>query len=113
MLESLDHETLLKVAKQDFISRRLILKGIIVSVQNNAEDPTEPPTQADVRAPFCVCGHCREMPTENERVCCKEKRLCRSRSAVFQNVCIDSDVATVIWSLAATYVFTLHMTTGQ
>ena len=107
MLESLDHKTLLKVAKQGFMSRRLILKDIIASVYNNAGDPTEPPTQVNVLLPFCVCGYCREMPTENKKVCCKEKHLCRSTSAVFQYVFVDSDnVATVRQSLADTYVFT-------
>lgn len=47
------------------------------------------------------------MPTDKERVCCKQRQLCRSQSQVFKNICIDSDnVATVIRSLADTYVFT-------
>ena len=92
------------------MSRRLILKDIIASAQNNAGGPTEPPTQVNVLPPFCVCGYCCEMLTEKERVCSKEKHLYRSRSAVFQNVFIDSDnVATVIWTLADTCVFTPYI----
>lgn len=56
---------------------------------------------------FCICGNCYEMPTDKERVCCKQRQLCRSQSQVIKNICIDSDnVAIVIRSLADTYVFT-------
>ena len=57
--------------------------------------------------PFCVCCLCQPMPTDKDNLCCKEKRLCRSRTTAFQNICIDSDnLSTVIRSLAERYVFT-------
>lgn len=104
MLESLEHETLLKVAKQGFMSRRLQLKDIIASVQN---DPSGQPSTSHAFPSFCVCGHCREMPTDRERVCCKERRICRSETKAFENIYVDSDnLSTAIRSLADTYVFT-------
>ena len=103
-MESLDHETLLKIAKQGFQSRGLLLKDL---VNNATGNPEEPQPSGVVIPPFCVCGYCREMPTEREHLCCKERRLCRSQALTFQNICIDSDnLATVIRSLADTYVFT-------
>ena len=69
------------------------------------EEPQQSSKTSEV--PFCVCGYCREMPTDNERACCKERRLCRSTTLAFQNICLDSNnLATVIRSLADTYVFT-------
>ena len=96
---------LLKVAKQGFKSRGLFLQDLVTQAKAHPKDPTEPPTKTV--PPFCVCGYCREMATEKERLCCKERQLCRSQTAAFQNICIDSDnLATVIRSLADTYVFT-------
>jgi hypothetical protein len=70
-------------------------------------DPGHPRPPYNAPIPFCVCGYCREMPTDKERLCCREKRLCRSMSLAFQNICLDSDnLATAIRSLADTYVFT-------
>lgn len=107
MLESLDYETLLKVAKKGFMSRGLLLKDLIASTKENPEHPQQPQWPTTRVPPFCVCSHCHEMPTDKERICCKERRLCRIKTAVFQNVCIDSDnLGTVIRSLADTYVFT-------
>ena len=54
----LEHETLLKVAKQGFMSRRLQLKDIIASVQN---DPSGQPSTSHAVPSFCVCGHCWEI----------------------------------------------------
>ena len=52
-------------------------------------------------------GHCRPMPADKEQLCCRGRRKCRSRTAAFQNICTDGDnPATVITSLADTYVFT-------
>lgn len=107
MLKALDHETLLKVAEQGFQSRRLLLKDLIKSCQNNSNIPVQQQGQSSAIPAFCVCGQCQEMENEKERLCCREKHLCRSNSSVFRNICIDSDnVGTVIRSLADTYVFT-------
>lgn len=104
MLEALDHETLLKVAKRGFMSRSLQLADLIETVNNHPGEISNPVNPVP---PFCVCGHCREMPTDKEKVCCKERQLCRGRSGPFQNICVDSDnLATAIRSLADTYVFT-------
>ena len=103
IIDNLDQETLVKVAKEGFMSRPLVLKDIIEKIKENSEGTTQP---VNLR-PFCVCGSCQEMMTEKERICCRERRLCRSKSLAFQNICLDSDnLATVIRSLADTYVFT-------
>lgn len=94
---------MLKVAKEGFKSRGLFLKDVLAS----ARSETQTASQCMPVASFCICGNCYEMPTDKERVCCKQRQLCRSQSQVFKNICIDSDnVATVIRSLADTYVFT-------
>ena len=103
IIDNLDQETLVKVAKEGFMSRPLVLKDIIEKIKENSEGTTQPVNLP----PFCVCGSCQEMMTEKERICCRERRLCRSKSLAFQNICLDSDnLATVIRSLADTYVFT-------
>lgn len=104
-MESLSHENLLAVAKTGFTSRRLQLEDIIATIQHGYEQPTSSRSQPP--PPFFVCGNCREMPTDKERVCCKEKRHCRSKSKAFHNICLESDnLSTAIRSLADTYVFT-------
>ena len=88
------------------MSRGLQLKDLVANVQGNSEEP-QPHHEGAISTPFCVCGFCREMPTDKESVCCKEKRLCRSKSMVFGNICLDSEnLATVIRSHGDTYVFT-------
>lgn len=105
MIDGLDRETLVKVAKEGFMSRPLVLKDLIAKLTAGPEQPQQ--SSETSKAPFCDCGYCREMPTDKERVCCKERRLCRSTTLAFQNICLDSDnLATVIRSLADTYVFT-------
>ena len=113
IIDSLDHETLAKVAKEGFMSRGLQLRDLVDSIRINPDEP-QPSNQASTVPPFCVCGSCQEMPTDKERVCCKQKRLCRSKSLLFQNICLDSDnMATVIRSLADTYVFTATYDNGH
>ena len=107
MIDALDHETLIKVAKQGFMSRGLQLKDLIASVMNNPDGPPHPHGELRTVPPFCVCGYCQEMPTDKERTCCKERRLYRSKSGIFQNICLDADnISTAVWSNAETYVFT-------
>ena len=53
MLEALDHQTLLEVAKRGFMSRGLHLADLIAVVQNNtAHQP--PATPVNPAPPFCV-----------------------------------------------------------
>lgn len=107
MIDALDHETLVKVAKQGFSSRHIQLKDLIASVQTNHDGPAQARGESHAVPPFCVCGYCLEMPTDKERICCKERRICRSKSGVFGNICLDSDnLSTAIRSHADTYVFT-------
>lgn len=105
MIDGLDQETLVKVAKEGFMSRPLVLKDLSAKLTAGTEEPQQ--SSKTPKQPFYNCGYCRKMPTDKERVCCKERRLCRSTTLAFQNICLDSDnLATVIRSLADTYVFT-------
>ena len=98
-----------KCAKEGFKSRPLVLKDLVQQMKDSAETEQQQASgTSEIPVPFCVCGYCREMPSDKERVCCKQRRLCRSRTLAFQNICLDSDnLATAIRSLADTYVFTL------
>ena len=89
MIDALDHEILVKVAKQGFFSRSIQLRDLIASVQSNSDGPPQAFGEAHTVTPFCVYGYCREMPNDKERVCCKERRICRSKSGVFGNICLD------------------------
>ena len=40
---------------------------------------------------YCKCGKWKEMPTDIENKCCKQKR-CLSRTNVFVNMCIDKEI---------------------
>ena len=62
----------MKVAKLGFMSRGLQLKDLVANVQGSSEEP-QPHHEGAISTPFCVCGFCREMPTDKESVCCKEK----------------------------------------
>ena len=93
------------MAKEDFKSRPLVLKDLVEQMKDSTE--TEQHTSLTSEVPFCICEYCQEMPSDKERVCCKEWRLCRSRTSAFQNIYLDSDnLATAIRSLADTYIFT-------
>ena len=105
MIDGLDRETLVKVAKESFMSRPQVLKDVIAKLTAGPEEPEQSSETSAV--PFCVCGYCRAMPKDKERLCCKERRLRRSTTLAFQNTCLDSDnLATVRRSLEDTYVFT-------
>ena len=65
IIDNLDQETLVKVAKEGFLSRPLVLKNIIEKIKENSEGTTQPVNLP----PFCVCGSCQAMMTE-ERICC-------------------------------------------
>ena len=82
---ALSYEQLLAVAKQGFSTRRLELEDLVHNLENTEQgNPTMSPGTTSTHSTdtnFCMCGYCREMPTDKERVCCKQRRLCTSRSA--------------------------------
>jgi len=71
--------------------RNLALKMIDAQpgiMLNLIDEPTEsqpgghhPPPGSNTPG-WCVCGHCREMPTAVERVCCGKRTHCLSRMPV-------------------------------
>ena len=112
MVDGLDWETLSKICKKGFQSRQLELRDLIAAEINNQITSG---FQDNQNPDFCVCRQCREMPTDKEMVCCRERRSCLSRTNAFQNICIESqNLQTSIRSLADTYVFTpLHTNKGM
>ena len=61
-------------------------------LDNNLERELEFPKSRRVDAPkWCICGNCKEMPTAQERVCCKRKN-CLSLWESVRRVCLDKDV---------------------
>ena len=108
---ALSYEQLLAVAKQGFSTRRLELEDLVHNLKNTEQgnpSMSHGTTSTHSTDPnFCMCGYCREMPTDKERVCCKQRRLCTSRTNAFNNICIESEnLSTAIRNMADTYVFT-------
>lgn len=40
------------------------------SVHEESQPPEPGPSSHSQQPPWCVCGNCREMPTQEERLCC-------------------------------------------
>lgn len=57
-----------------------------------AHQPTPPnPQQRQGPVPeWCVCGNCRNMPLEVEKVCCRKKN-CDAKKPRFKKLCLDPD----------------------
>ena len=78
----------------------------LVDLINEIRLYDNPPMVAPVRARFCRCNMCQEMPTKAENRCCRQV-LCRSTTAVFTNICLDKEnVQTSIRNLSDSFVFT-------
>ena len=54
--------------------------------------PEEQPPPSDL--PWCKCGVCSPMETEQENVCCN-KRQCITSFRTFYNICLDRDILEV------------------
>ena len=55
------------------------------------QDPLSPEGAGNNPGAWCVCGVCREMPDEQENVCCR-KRTCVTSYVMFKTVCLDREV---------------------
>ena len=44
--------------------------------------------------PWCICGRCRHMPLEVEKVCCRQ-RVCITREEFFQSAVLDMSVLSI------------------
>ena len=51
----------------------------------NQNPPTPEPAGNNTRS-WCVCGVCKEMPDEQENVCCR-KRTCVTSYVMYNSVC--------------------------
>ena len=44
--------------------------------------------------PWCICGRCRHIPLEVEKVCCRQ-RVCITREEFFQSAVLDMSVLSI------------------
>lgn len=52
-----------------------------------------PPSAGVQGVPWCVCGNCREVPTDLERKCCGQQPVhCISRLPSFSLYCLDAGI---------------------
>lgn len=65
-----------------------LLKAII-----NEGDP-ESDAGSNNNLPWCICGYCRHMPLEVEKVCCRQ-RVCVTREEFFQPAVLDMSVLSI------------------
>lgn len=54
---------------------------------------------------WCVCGYCREMTTEAERVCCKRRQDCVSQSEAVRDCCLNVSVLRTAANRVAHFIF--------
>ena len=66
-------------------------KGSLDYAKNIVEFGGISPEIPDLRPPWCKCGVCQTMPTNEENKCCGKIR-CLTSYATFRNICIDREV---------------------
>jgi P2X purinoceptor 7 len=66
-------------------------KGSLDYAKNLVQFGEPPPVQPSTKPPWCVCGVCRPMPTEEENKCCGKIR-CTTSFVTFLSTCLDRDV---------------------
>lgn len=74
------HDELFEIAVSVFEDRR----SLLVDLLQQRHTPHVPPAYEQPN--WCICGKCREMPTQKERKCCK-RRTCLSLDQTFYEVC--------------------------
>lgn len=63
------------------------------AVEESVANEPPPPIPQERQGPlpeWCVCGNCRNMPLEVEKVCCRKKN-CDAKKARFKKLCLDKD----------------------
>ena len=65
-------------------------KGSLDYAKNIVEFGGVPPIIPETKPPWCTCGVCRPMSTEEENKCCGKIR-CLTSFVTFQNTCTDRD----------------------
>ena len=100
-LVDLTREEFVKLASHAYTNNKQQLKDDIATIR----DP--PISSKQWQNPdYCKCGMCKEMPTDIENKCWKQKR-CLSKANVFVNICINKEnLQTAIRNSSDTYVFT-------
>lgn len=67
--------------------------GLIIDLLQDAPSNCSPDGQVTVNPNWCACGHCREMPTDIEKVCCgKTEQHCISTCCAMANLCLNEAV---------------------
>ncbi|KAJ8050067.1 hypothetical protein HOLleu_03118 [Holothuria leucospilota] len=77
-------------------------QGTNTASANNNVGSSELDSDGDER--FCICGYCREMVTEKEKVCCKqsgasENDSCLSQRDDFKLVCLQDVILQVAYAV--------------
>ncbi|XP_070184267.1 uncharacterized protein [Littorina saxatilis] len=62
---------------------------IILRLRNRRSRPRGPYDHPDGQPPWCTCMHCREMPEECEKICCRQKE-CLSTTKLFKAHVLDT-----------------------
>ena len=67
------------------------LAQLLLHREQQGSDPSDPSPQLQNKPSWCKCGYCREMPTEQERVCCKS-RPCFTQQDGFYDIALNRQV---------------------
>ena len=70
-------------------------KNIHAEISDSAEPDPGPPDRDNDVPEWCDCSVCRPMPLDMENVCCR-KRTCVTSYAMYQNICLDREVLTLV-----------------
>ncbi|XP_033642419.1 uncharacterized protein LOC117302553 [Asterias rubens] len=72
------------------------MPGVVLNLieqQSSGPPPATHPPASTADPGWCVCGHCREMPTDAERLCCRQvPQRCISTLAIMQHLVLDHHV---------------------
>ncbi|XP_044168202.1 uncharacterized protein LOC122952227 [Acropora millepora] len=95
-----DFVTKLSTDEKDQLLIRLLSQGrgslefatnMLTGRSDLYQDPLSPEGAGNNPGAWCVCGVCREMPDEQENVCCR-KKTCVTSYVMFKTVCLDREV---------------------
>ena len=103
-LQELSHDELLQCSIRAFSNNTHLLEDVIREVKNTGE-PLVDDHQAE-RPSWCSCRRCKNMDTDEERVCCKQSQ-CTSTTNRFKFICLDKEnVETGIRNFTTTFAET-------
>ncbi|XP_071792702.1 P2X purinoceptor 7-like [Asterias amurensis] len=69
------------------------MPGLVLNILETSSNPAPPhhPPAAQLSPSWCVCTHCREMPTQQEKLCCQQRpNRCISNLAIMRHLVLDN-----------------------